>query len=314
MKPFCYHTFDLRQLVSFAEIARSGSFRQAAKTLHIAQPALSRQIKQLEAALGICLFDRAPRRLHLTIEGRELAGRLPALFAQIDQLIDAVQGTNAGGTTQLRIGDGGALTTEVIAPALRRLRQAWPRLRLSTVQNTSEGFFQDLLENRIDCAFPALESKDNELISHKLQRLEVGLVLPPGHRLAARSEIRLEQLRNERWIMPPRDANPVLYDELISCCHKAGFTPDVIAEMTQRPRVVSQVACGIGIATLVITMAHLCIGGTTFHRLVRPTPILECYLVYRKNASSPLLKCFIAACLELARDFRQGNDKIAQRA
>jgi DNA-binding transcriptional LysR family regulator len=314
MKPFCYHHFDLRQLVSFAEIARTGSFRQAAKTLHIAQPALSRQIKQLEAALGICLFDRAPRRLHLTIEGRELAGRLPALFAQIDQLIDAVQGTNAGGTTQLRIGDGGALTTEVIAPALRRLRQTWPQLRLSTVQNTSEGFFQDIVENRIDCAFPALESKDNELISHKLCRLEVGLVLPPGHRLAGRSEIRLEQLRNERWIMPPRDANPVLYDELISCCHKAGFTPDVIAEMTQRPRVVSQVACGIGIATLVITMAHLCIGGTTFHRLVRPTPMLECYLVYRKNASSPLLKCFISTCIELARDFRQGNDKIAQRA
>jgi DNA-binding transcriptional LysR family regulator len=86
---------------------------------------LSRQIKQLEAALGICLFDRAPRRLRLTIEGRELAGRLPALFAQIDQ---AVQGTNAGGTTQLRIGDGGTLTTEVIAPALRRLRQTWPQL------------------------------------------------------------------------------------------------------------------------------------------------------------------------------------------
>jgi DNA-binding transcriptional LysR family regulator len=130
-------------------------FSPSGQTLHIAQPALSRQIKQLEAALGICLFDRAPRRLHLTIEGRELAGRLPALFAQIDHLINAVQGTNAGGTTQLRTGDGGALTAEVIATALRRLRQTWPQLRLSTVQNTSEGFFQDLLENRIDCAFPA---------------------------------------------------------------------------------------------------------------------------------------------------------------
>jgi DNA-binding transcriptional LysR family regulator len=60
MKPYCYHSFDLRQLVSFAEIARTGSFRQAAKTLHIVQPALSRQIKQLEAALGIYLFDRSP--------------------------------------------------------------------------------------------------------------------------------------------------------------------------------------------------------------------------------------------------------------
>jgi LysR family nitrogen assimilation transcriptional regulator len=78
--------------VSFAEIAQTGSFRQAAKTLHIAQPALSRQIKQLEAALGIYLFDRAPRRLHLTIEGRALAGRLPDLFSQIDHLTETVKG------------------------------------------------------------------------------------------------------------------------------------------------------------------------------------------------------------------------------
>ena len=141
MKPFCYHSFDLRQLVSFAEIARAESFRQAAKTLHIAQPALSRQIKQLEQALGIRLFDRAPRRLHLTIEGRELASRLPALFSQIEQLTDAIKGASAGGTSHLRIGDGGAVTTEVIAPALRRLRQEWPNLQLSSVQNTSEGFF-----------------------------------------------------------------------------------------------------------------------------------------------------------------------------
>jgi DNA-binding MarR family transcriptional regulator len=82
MKPFCYHSFDLRQLVTFAEIARAGSFRQAAKTLHIAQPALNRQIKQLEAALGICLFDRAPRRLHLTIEGRELGTSSPATISE----------------------------------------------------------------------------------------------------------------------------------------------------------------------------------------------------------------------------------------
>jgi len=304
MKPFCYHPFDLREFVSFAEIARTGSFRRAAKTLHIAQPALSRQIKKLEAALGISLFDRTPRRLHLTIEGRELAGRLPALFSQIDHLAETVKGASTGGTAQLRIGDAGILTTEVIAPALRRLRKDWPDLRLSAVQNTSEGFFHDLLENRIDCAFPALEPKSIDLTSHKLCKLEIGLVLPPAHRLADRSEIRLEGLWNERWILPPREANPVLYDELISCCHRAGFTPDVIAEMTQRPRVVAQVACGIGIATLVRTMKHLCIGGTTFHRLIRPTPTLDCYLVYRKNPSSPLLKAFISICLELSRDFR----------
>jgi DNA-binding transcriptional LysR family regulator len=242
--------------------------------------------------------------LHLTIEGRELVGRLPALFSQIDHLAKTVKAVSTGGTAQLRIGDGGAVTTEVIAPALRRLRKRWPDVSLSFVQNTSEGFFQDLLENEIDCAFPALEPKSIDLASHKLCKLAIGLVLPPGHRLADRPEIRLERLRNERWILPPREANPVLYDELISCCHQAGYTPDVIAEMTQRPRVIAQVACGAGIATLVQTMTHLCIGGTTFHRLIRPTPTIDCYLAYRKNPSSPVLKSFISICLELARDFQ----------
>ncbi len=134
--------------------------------------------------------------------------------------------------------------------------------------------------------------------------MEIGLVLPPSHRLASQPEIRLERLKNKRWILPPREANPVLYDELICSCDKAGFSPNVIAEMTQRPRAISQVACGIGITTLVETMAHLCIGGTTFHRLIRPTPMLACYLVYRKNPSSQLLKSFISISLELTRDFR----------
>src|SRR6202007_786898 len=73
--------------------------------------------------------------------------------------------------------------------------------------------------------FSRSQSKGNELISHELCRLELGLGLPPGHRLAGRSEIHFERLRNERWILPPRDANPVLYDELISCCHSIGFQP-----------------------------------------------------------------------------------------
>ena len=181
---FSLSPFDLRQLVSFAEIARTGSFRQAAKTLHVAQPALSRQIKKLEAALGVSLFDRAPHRLHLTLEGRELATRLPILFSRIDRLAEMVGSAGTGGSGHLRVGDAGVLTTELLAPALRQLRKNWPDLRISFVQNTSQGFFRDLLEDTIDCAFPTLQPGHLELVSHRLSTLEVGLVLPPGHRLA----------------------------------------------------------------------------------------------------------------------------------
>jgi DNA-binding transcriptional LysR family regulator len=301
MKPFRYHPFDLRQLVSFAEIARTGSFRQAAKTLHVAQPALSRQIKKLETALGVSLFDRQPHRLRLTLEGRELEERLPALFSRIDLLAEAVRSAPTGGFGHLRVGDAGVLTTELLAPALRQLREKWPDLLVSFTQNTSAGFFRDLLEDTIDCAFPALQPRSSDLVSHKLRTLEIGLVLPPGHRLETENEIPLEKLCDEAWIFPPREANSVLYDELLSCCHRAGFSPKVIAEMTQRPRVISQVACGIGVATLVETMKHLCIGGTTYHRLIRPTPTLDLYLVYRKGDLSEFFQSFVTTCRELAK-------------
>jgi DNA-binding transcriptional LysR family regulator len=134
--------------------------------------------------------------------------------------------------------------------------------------------------------------------------LEVGFVLPPGHRLAARRQIPFEALSDEPWISAPRVANPVLYDELLSCCRRVGFSANVIAEMTQRPRVISHVACGIGIATIVETLKHLCIGGTTYHRLIRAIPTIDCYLVYRRSDSSRLLKSFTTICRELAKDFR----------
>jgi len=309
MKPFRYHAFDLRQLVSFAEIARTGSFRQAAKTLYVAQPALSRQIKKLETALEVSLFDRAPHRLHLTIEGRELAGRLPTLFSQIERLAETVRSASTGGSGHLRVGgDVGVLFTELVAPVLRQLRKNWPDLRISFVQNTAQGLFNDLLEDTIDCAFATLQARRLELVSHKLSTLEVGLVLPPGHRLAASREIPFKELSDEPWILAPREDNPVLYDELVSCCHRAGFSPNVIGEITQLPRVISQVACGIGIAALVETFKHLCIGGTTYHRLIRPIPTIDTYLVYRKSDSSGLLKSFVTICREFAKDFRINHD------
>jgi hypothetical protein len=82
----------------------------------------------------------------------------------------------------------------------------------------------------------------------------------------------------------------------------------VIGEMTQLTRVISQVACGIGIATLVEAFKHLCIGGTTYHRLARPIPTIDCYLVYRKSDSSALLKSFVTICREFAKEFRINHD------
>jgi LysR family transcriptional regulator, benzoate and cis,cis-muconate-responsive activator of ben and cat genes len=302
MTSFRYHCFDLRQLVSFAEIARTGSYRAAARTLHVAQPALSRQIHNLEDALGISLFDRIPRRLRLTMEGRELIDRLPALFAHLEQVTEAARSASQGGTGHLRIGDAGIMTTEILAPALRALRRERPKLRLTFFQNTSQGFFDDLLQDKIDCAFALLLPSHPELAGLRLITLEIGIVLPPSHHLAQQKEIPLVALRDESWIFAPRAANPVLYDQIISCCLRAGFSPRIIDELSPRPRVISQVACGIAVATLIERLTHLCIGGTTYHRLIRPVPKITCYLVYRQSDPSLLLRELVELCRKQSKE------------
>jgi DNA-binding transcriptional LysR family regulator len=300
MKPFRYPAFDLRQLTSFAEIVRIGSYRGAAKTLHVAQPALSRQIQNLENALGIVLFERGLRRLRLTA-ACELATRLPGLFAHIDRITECTQFASRGTAGHLRVGDAGVATTEILLPALRTLRKQWPDLRLSFFQNTSEGFFNDLIEDKIDCAFAMLPSSHPDLLSHRLISLEIGIVLPPGHRLAKQKEVPLGALRDESWIMAPRAANPLLYDEIIGCCHRAGFSPHIIDEVSPRPRNISQVACGVAVTTLIESVKHLCIGGTIYRRLVQPTPKITCYLVCRRNDPSALLQAMISLCRTQSR-------------
>jgi DNA-binding transcriptional LysR family regulator len=95
----------------------------------------------------------------------------------------------------------------------RQLRKNWPDLGLSFVQDTPQGLFNDLLEGTIDCAFATLQARRVELVSHKLSTMEVGMVLPPGHRLAASREIPFKELSDEPWILAPREDNPVLHDE-----------------------------------------------------------------------------------------------------
>ena len=103
MKPFCYHSFDLRQLVSFAEIARAGSFRQAAKTLHIAQPALSQAIAQLESDLGVTLLKRHPRGVTLTPAGTEFLVKARRLGFHVKEL-PVSHFPRTAGSRSLRVG------------------------------------------------------------------------------------------------------------------------------------------------------------------------------------------------------------------
>jgi DNA-binding transcriptional LysR family regulator len=295
-----YYPFDLRQLISFAEIARCNSYRKAAVSLRIAQPALTRHIQNLEAAIGVRLFNRTNRRVALTPAGKALLARLPPTFAALDQIALTSLRSAEGQGAVIRIGEAGNVTANVLAPALRMLRKRYPKLQIEIYHSTSQGYLDDLVEGKIDCAFPLLQTQRPDLAFERLSTHEVGIVLPAEHRLARFQEIPLRDLRNERWILFPRKANSSMYDELLAGCRKAGFSPQVVDEITSRPRAISMVACGIGVTTLADVLRHFCIRGTLYRRLIRPTPTVTSFIAYRRADQHPILKELVRNCKKLA--------------
>ena len=303
--PSRYYRFDLRQLVSFAEVARLKSYRAAAARLNIAQPAVSRQIQALEETLGLALFDRNNRRVILTKAGEWLNQELGFILTRLDQ-IETIKQSVAADPTRclLRIGDAGGATAEVLAPALQILRKRYPKIRASFHQNTSSGFFADLVEARIDCAFPMLASDDPDLVSHQLLTHRIGVVLPAEHPLSRYQTVPFTRLKDESWILFPRAANPVLYDEVISRCRQAGFSPQIVAEVSPRQRAVALVACGAGITTMTEQRKHLCLEGTVFRLLRSPQASVGCFVCARKKPSHPLVPEFLSICMEISKSGR----------
>jgi LysR family transcriptional regulator, benzoate and cis,cis-muconate-responsive activator of ben and cat genes len=208
----------------------------------------------------LALFDRNNRRVILTKAGEWLNQEVGMILTRLDGIETIRQNVSADPSgCVLRIGDAGGATAEVLAPALQIFRKRYPKVKATFHQNNSCGFFDDLLEARIDCAFPMLASDDPDLVSHQVLTHRIGVVLPIEHRLSEYKTVAFAQLKDENWILFPRSANPVLYDEIISCCHQAGFSPQIVDEVSPRQRAVALVACGAGITTMTEQRKHLCL-------------------------------------------------------
>jgi DNA-binding transcriptional LysR family regulator len=129
-----------------------------------------------------------------------------------------------------------------------------------------------------------LASDDPDLVSHRVLTHRIGIVIPADHRLSQCKTVAFAELKDENWILFPRLANPALYDEIIACCHQAGFSPQIVDEVSPRQRAVALVACGAGITTMTEQRKHLCLEGTVFRLLRSPRPSIGCFFLREKRA------------------------------
>ncbi|HZP60200.1 MAG TPA: LysR family transcriptional regulator [Opitutaceae bacterium] len=289
--------FELRHLVYFREVARRLHFRQAAEALAVAQPALSRQIAQLETALGARLFVRSRRRVELTAAGRVLAGRLEPLLRSLATVPAELQALAGGEIGYLRVAFTGLAMATVLPGLLRRFHRRYPGIRLALSESPTSAQLAALAAGDIACGFFHPEAVVDGVRTHQLLRERNGVLLPADHPLAHRPRLRLRELAETPFVLFPRDHNPGFYDRMLAAFTRAGVTPRIAEEVWPRANGVGLVRAGLGATFMCPSEGRQLPPEVVFKKLEGPAPESRLVIGWK---SAPAIEPALAAFLSVA--------------
>ncbi len=291
--------YELRHLVTFLEVARHLHFRRAAEALAIAQPALSRQIAQLEQAVGTRLFERTQRRVELTPAGQAFAERIAPLLRSLDSAGRDLKARAAGETGHLRVAFTGLAMATVLPSLLRRFSQRHPGIRVELNESPTAAQRQALLDGEIACGFFHPDAATPELQTRLLLRERNGVLLPPGHALWARPRLRLKDLGATPFVLFPRSLNPGFYDRILAACSQAGLTPRIAEEIWPRINGIGLVRAGLGATFITPSEARHLPAEVAFRPLDGPAPESRLVLGWRREKQlDPALAAFLHSAAE----------------
>ncbi|WP_147822517.1 LysR substrate-binding domain-containing protein [Salidesulfovibrio onnuriiensis] len=284
---------ELRHLKYFVAVAEELHFGRAARRLHIAQPPLSQQIRQLEDELGIRLLERTSRKVGLTSEGELFLDEARKVLAGLDRAVERVRNMAHGGEGNLSIGFLGPAALSVLPEAIREFREQNPGIRLDLTSASTRDQLRMLRSGRIDVAFMRLFGHD---ASEFRTRLFVSdtymLAVPEGHRFSALESVPLSELRDEPLILYPRHLEPQLFDATIACFHQAGFSPNIVQEANTEQTSMALVAAGLGCALVARFSRKSRLRGVSFVPVVGELPSWEITMGWSEAAEGPILDRF----------------------
>jgi len=242
-------SITLRQLRQFLAISECGSFRAAAEGLFTAQPALSLSIQRLEADVGAPLFIRGSKGVTLTSAGEAFLQNARSALFYVEQARHSARDIALGESGTLRLGFVGSATYKVLPTCVPAFTTRYPGVQVELREQTSSGMLELLRNHEIDAGIVRGPLRDDsEFQSWELQQDDVILAVSVAHRFARRKKVRLEDCRDESFVMYAQNDVPGLYGTAVSLCRNAGFSPRIRQEAIQVQTVVSMVASGMGVA------------------------------------------------------------------
>jgi DNA-binding transcriptional LysR family regulator len=238
---------DTRLLETFAAVAEELHFGRAAKRLHIAQPAVSRQIRRLEDELGVQLLIRDRRSVTLTEAGQLYLTEARTILSRLEVAQQEARRAEGGEIGSLSVGYQQMFVLHGIFPeAVRIYRERYPSVALQMRELYTSKQLEALLEGDIDVGLLTLPVTAKGLDAESLFEMPVMVALPPSHPLSTKEQLALEDLSEEPLVMFPRWQASEFHDVLTGACREAGFVPQVVVEANSLPGIVGMVEAGIG--------------------------------------------------------------------
>jgi len=284
---------ELRHLRYFVAVAEELHFSRAAARLHMAQPPLSQQIRQLEQELGVALFDRTNRRVELTPAGATFLPEAQRVLVQAERAMRTAQRASRGQFGRLVIGFVPSADLDVLPRALRAWGAQFPNVEVELHAFLSEQQVEALRDARIDVGLLRLPVDERGLVVEVLQREPLVAVLPTGHRLVRRSRVRLAELKNDPMILFPRRVAPGYHDLFVSACRSVGFVPHVAHETESIQTNLGLVAAGLGVTLMPAAIRSIRRAGVVYRPLAPPVPHVEMALAYRRDGRPAILPAFV---------------------
>jgi DNA-binding transcriptional LysR family regulator len=228
-------------------VAETLSFRQAAETLHMSQPPLSRTIKELESRLGVQLFSRNTKGVALTEAGEKLVHRARRILRLLEEAESDL--ASAGGGQDIRLGITNAIEYGRLGEAARRLATRLGR-NITIISESSPRLVRMLRAGRLDAALLALPTQAPDVAVHLLREQPMVVALSSRHRLSRRKTLSLEDLADEPMFWFERSRQPAFFDHCQKVFARHGFKPKVLKEPLDHHVLLADVAVGRAIALL----------------------------------------------------------------
>ncbi len=243
---------ELRQLRYFIAVAAHLSFRKAARHIHISQPALSRQIADLEDRLGSRLSLRSNRGIKLTSAGQFFLTEATAILERIDRVTEKIGQTATGTSHSLTVGVMGSFEKDFLPYFLKKFHRNCPDITVAVKRFCWQRLDDAIVQGDIDIALTISQDQavPQALSAEKLRSEPLTLVVPKDHPLADKSRIALSSLAEEPFIIMDRTENPKAYTHLLGICAKAGFHPNIVSQHREMETVLMLVESGAGITVL----------------------------------------------------------------